>query len=282
MAFESRLPAGCVVITESNWRDYAQPVAADEGQGERTSESGYVRRDYGEDPVGSGYGARPFPSELLIPENEWKERIEERERKGLRLIDRLEASGVFKLDQSPSWYCWCYATIHGVMAANIAQNEPPRMLTPESVAGPIMNYHKKGGWCSKALAYIAKNGVSDVTAWPWESHAQANKKQYFEGSRDNASKTIVNEWWDGLNREEKASCLLRDIPVPDCYDYEGHATCSMELIYKDGAFGVIDVDSYFKRNGNRFHARARMGRKAWGTDAIGIRSVSPNSLPATN
>jgi hypothetical protein len=270
MAFKSILPAGCLVVTDDNWRDFVQPM-----RGDGVSESGYRERDLSEDPLFSAVGAKRFPKELLIPENEWKERIEERQRKGLRLVDRLEKSGVFRLNQSPSWYCWCYATTHGVMAAMIAQNEPPRMLSPESVAGPIMNYRKQGGWCSKALAYIVKNGIADTTAWPWESHRQANNRKYFEGSRENAALTKVPEFWDGLNREEKMSCLLRDIPVPDCYNYEGHATCSVEPIYDGREFGVIDIDSYFR---GKFHARARMGRRAWGTDAVGIRVVSPNSL----
>jgi hypothetical protein len=272
MGFQSALPVGCPITTE---QELNAPVRGLDSNG--VSESGYIPRDYGEDPVFSGFGARKFPRELLIPEDEWKERIEERERKGMRLVDRLEKSGVFKLNQSPSWYCWCYATIHGVMGANIGQNEPPRMLVPESVAGPIMNYRKQGGWCSKALAYIAEHGVADTSVWPWTSHSQANKRQYFEGSRENARLTIVGEWYDDLNREEKASCLLMGIPVPDCYNYEGHATCSVELIYRDGTFGVIDIDSYYR---TQFHARARMGSRAWGSDAVAIRSVTPNSLGA--
>lgn len=273
MSFNSSLPAGCMVVTEDNWRDFAKPMR-DHG----VSESGYMRRDFGADPYFSDPAAKQFPRDLLIPEVEWKERVEERERKGLRLIDRCERSGVFRLDQSPSWYCWCYSTFHGVMAAEIAANEPARMLVPESVAGPVMKYKKKGGWCTLALKGINEYGCADTTAWPWESHSQANDPRYFANSRDNAKQTKVPEWWDNLTREEKASCLLRDIPVPDCYDYEGHATCSIELIYRDGQFGVIDIDSYFRRNGNRFHSRARMGSRAWGSDAVGIRVVTPNQL----
>jgi hypothetical protein len=274
MPFESSLPAGCQIVTEKNWRQFAKPMNAD-----GTSESGYIERDYTVSPLFGGAGS-PFPRELLIPESDWKEIIEERERKKMRLIDRCEASGVFTLDQDPSWYCWTYATTHGVMAAAISQNETPRTLCPESVAGPIMRYKKQGGWTSLSLEYIVKNGIADTTAWPWESHRQANDPKYFEGSRANAAQTKVPEFWDGMNREQKASALLRGIPVPDCYNYEGHATCSVELIWKDGQFGVIDIDSYYRRMGNKFHARARMGSRAWGSDAVGIRMVTPNLLGA--
>ena len=274
MAFSSSLPAGCLVVDENNWRQFIKPVGAD-----GVSESGYVPREYGADPIGSGYASRPFPDELLIPRSDWKDIIEARERNGERLIDRCEKSGVFTLDQNPSFYCWCYSTIHGVMTQMIAQNEPPRTLVPESVAGPIMNYRKQGGYCSLALAYIAEHGVADTSAWPWTSHAQANKRQYFEPSRANAALTIVPEWYDLENFDQKMSALLRGMSCPSCYDYEGHATNSVEPIYRDGQFGVIDIDSYYHRNGDRFHARARMGSKAHSSDTVAIRLVTPNSLP---
>jgi hypothetical protein len=274
MGFESTLPAGCLVVTEGNFSDYKVPVR------DGISESGYIPRDWQAEPLCFGFGSRRMPQELIIPREVRKEMIEERERNGKRLIDRLQKSGVFKLDQSPSWYCWCYAATHGVMSTNISQNEPPRMLVPESVAGPIMNYRKQGGWPSKAVAYMAEHGIADASAWPWESHSQANKRSYFDPSRTNAGLTKVDEWWDIETWDEKASALLLGFACPDGYNYEGHATCSVELIWRDGQEGCIDIDSYFKRNGNKFHARARMGRKAMGDGPTAIRSITPNSLGA--
>jgi hypothetical protein len=275
MAFESTLPDGCLVTDEDNWRDFAVPMNAD-----GTSETGFIPRDYDVQPLGSIIGSRRMPKELIIPREVRIEMAEERERKGARLIDRLEKSGVFKLDQSPSWYCWCYAATHGVMGQIISQNEPARMLVPESVAGPIMNYRKQGGWASMAVKYMVEHGIADTSTWPWESHGQANSSRYFSGSRENASLTKVTEVWDLQNWDEKASCLLLGFCVPDGYNYEGHATCSVEYIYRNGQEGCIDIDSYFKRVGNKFHARARMGSRAMGGDAIAIRSVTPNMLGA--
>ena len=280
MAFSSTLPAGCLIVDENNWRQFAKVNAGADDEGNPVSESGYIERNYAVNPLGVGYAARKFPKELLLSDEDCREIIEEREKRGTRLIDRCEKSGVFTLDQSPSWYCWTYSTVHGVMAAEISQNESPRTLSPESVAGPIMNYRKKGGWCSKALAYIAEHGVADTTAWPWESHKQANSSKYFDGSRANAAQTIVTEWWDLETWDEKKSALARGYPCPSCYNYEGHATSSTELIWRDGQFGVIDIDSYFERNGNRFHARARMGSRAHSQDTVAIRSVTPNMLGA--
>jgi hypothetical protein len=271
MAFNSTLPRGCEIVTDKNYTDFKRPMRRG------VSETGYIERDFDEHPIGSFAGSRRMPKELIIPREVRREMVEERERKGLRLIDRLEKSKVFRLNQSPSWYCWCYAAVNGVMGQLIAQNEPARMLVPESVAGPIKNYRKQGGWSPEAIAYMVKHGVADRSAWPWTSHTQANKRQYFEPSRANAALTKVDEFWDLETWDEKASCLLLDHMCPDGYSYEGHATCSAELIWKNGQEGCIDIDSY-SRNGS-FHARARMGGRAMGHDPVAIRSVTPNSLP---
>src|SRR5688572_30466617 len=118
MAFNSTLPNGCDVVTEVNFRDFAFKIR------KGVSESGYIPRDYAEQPLGSIVGSRRMPQELIIPREVRIEMAEERERKGLRLDRRLERSGVFRLDQDPSWYCWCYAATHGVMGQIISQNEP--------------------------------------------------------------------------------------------------------------------------------------------------------------
>jgi hypothetical protein len=275
MAFNSTLPAGCLIVTDDNYSDFAVPVR------NGVSETGYIPRDYSEQPLGALIGGRRFPKELIIPREVRREMVEERERKGARLFDRLEKSGIFTLDQDPSWYCWCYAATHGVMSTNVSQNEVLRTLCPESVAGPIMNYRKQGGWPTRALEYMVDNGIADTNGWPWESHRQANDRKYYDGSRENAGLTKVSELWDCETWDEKASCLLLGFAVPDGYNYEGHATCSVELIIRDGQEGCIDIDSYFRRNGRKFHARARMGGKAMGSGPTAVRSVTPNQLPAT-
>jgi hypothetical protein len=274
MAFVSSLPNGTVIINSRNWSDHARPMGVT-----GVSTSGYMRRDRREHPTASAVGARRMPRELLIPREEWKERIEERERKGLRLYERLRAARVRWLNQSPSWYCWCYAVTHMCMAKLIAQNEPYRTLSPESVAGPIKNYRKQGGWGSQALAYIIKNGIADTNAWPWESHKQANNRRYFDGSRENAALTKADESWDLETLEEKVSCLLRDIPVASGYSHMGHEMCSIEPVWVNGQIGCIDLDSY-ARNG-QFNTKTLVGRKMVGNDMVCVRSITPNSLPGT-
>lgn len=276
MGYQSSIPVGAKIVTETNWRDFVKPLA-----GDGVSESGLIIRDYDQVPVGSQGRVGRMPANMLIPRVEWAERIEEQERKGLRLIDRCESTGLFRLNQSPSWYCWTYAAVIAAMARLVQQNETPRLLTPESVAGPIMNYRKQGGWCSLALDYMMEHGIADANAWPWQSHSQANKRQYFEPSRDNAAQTKVLEAWDIQTFEEKMSCLIRGIPLGSCYNREGHARASISPYYDGRNFGCIDNDSY-STSSDPYDTQVRVGNAAVSQDTVAIVSVSPNSLPATN
>lgn len=275
MSFVSTLPQGTIEITDKNFQDYSMPVAYIDEHGGRVSDSGYISRDFEEQPRGSVPEIIPFPDELLIPRDEWKERIEEKERKKQRLTDKCLAAGDIWLNQKPSWYCWCYCVVQGTMAALIEQGDPARRLVPESVAGPIMGYRKKGSWPSKAVEYAARHGIADDTAWMWESHSQANSSRYFQGSRENASLTKPHKWCDVVTFEQKASLLLRNAPIPSGYGWMGHAMCSADLvIMSNGAFGCLDIDSYARHG--RFNTQAIQEDKADGEDMIGLLSITPS------
>jgi hypothetical protein len=222
-----------------------------------------------------------MPQHLVYDMKTIKEMIVEREAKGLMLEPRLRKMPSLWLNQDPSWYCWCYAVVHGCMCRLVIQNEPFRRLVPESVAGPIKNYQKQGGLGYQAADYIRKNGVADASAWPWTSHTQANKRSYFEPSRENAALTKITEdgWWDLETIEEKASCLLRNIIVACGYNDMGHEMLSVDPILKNGEVGSLELDSYAK-NG-KYNTRTRVGRDFYGEDMIAIHSITPNSLPAT-
>ena len=283
--FVSRLPEGTRVVTEKNLGRHNK-LWHKLRDGTLVSQTGLVVRNYVTRPIACAARSRRMPPELLVPRDEWIPRIEERQRKKERLIDRLLDTFItFRgqrvclfalLNQSPSWYCWCYAMTTALMASRVAENEAPRLLIPESVAGPIMRYRKQGGYCTLAWNYMAQHGVADAEAWPWERHAQANSSRYFEPSRANAALTKPFEGWDLETFDEKMSCLLRDIPTGSCYDREGHARASVDAIYRNGQFGIIDIDSYPR--GGQVDLVARMGRAAHSQDTVACRATSPNSL----
>lgn len=268
--FVSELPKGTVVIDDSNASQFKKRYNS-----HGVSESGYVPRDLKAFPVGSMPFTAKFPKELYIPREQWKERIEEKQRKKTRLSDLCTASPVKWLNQSPSWYCWCYAVVHAVMVTRIVQNEPYRALVPESVAGPIKNYRKQGGWGSQALKYIAEHGVADETVWPRIKHADANTPKYFEGSRTNAAETKIDEWWDLSNDfDAKASLMLRNFPVPSGYNFMGHEMCSIDLVVlKNGGFGCMDLDSY-AQNG-KYNTQVLSERQGRGEDMVAPITITP-------
>lgn len=271
MSFRSDLPAETVLITEHNWDQYTLPEA-DIVDGQSVSCSGFVEKPEGMAGVGAA-----FPDELRIPRNEWREKIEQLENTGSRLSDLCTRAGAIWLNQNPSWYCWCYCVVHAVMALEAKQNEEPRRLVPESVAGPIMGYRKKGGWPDKAVEYVIEHGIADTTAWPWENHRQANSRQYFDRSRDNAALTKITEWVDVRGFDELASCLLHRIPVPVGLGWMGHAMCAIDLVVMpSGEYGVVYLDSYAKRG--KYNTKTITESKAVGGNMIAPIAISPNRL----
>lgn len=276
MSFRSDV-TNSVVIDDRNWRDHIKPDEQFDGAS-YTSASGYIEMP--EDEVTCG---TTFPDELLIPRDEWKERIEEKERTKSRMSDHCRAAGNIWLNQSPSWYCWCYCVVQAVMAVEIIQGEAPRRLSPESVAGPIMRYRKRGGWPDVAIRYAMEHGIADANAWPWENHNQANNSKYFDGSRENAAQTKVDETVDVLNFDQMMSCVLQPtpIPVPVGLPWMRHAMWAMDgVIMPRGEYGIANMDSYARKG--MFNTQTITESKATGRNMMAILSVTPNQLGPTS
>lgn len=262
------------IITADNWEQFRRPQLEIDGQ--LVSDTGYIARDLKANPVGSKYYTKPFPKELLIPRSEWSAIIKAKAEAKARLSDLCTASQVRWLNQSPSWYCWCYAVVQAMLIVNITQNNPLKQLVPESVAGPIMNFRKRGGNGSDALKWIVEHGCCDTSVWPWENHRQANQRKYWtDAAKANAKKNIIPEWYDLRTFEEKASLLLRNIPVPSGYWWMGHEMCSIDLIeIEPGYFGCLDLDSY-ARSG-KYNTQALDEEKGRGDDMVAPLVVTPN------
>lgn len=270
MAFKSTINPSSPFADDANWRDHVKPPQNNDGPN-------YIPRDWDAQPLGSIPGTSEFPKELLIPRVEWKERIEEKERTKTQLSDILKASPVKWLIQKSPWihtnYCWAYGVVHGIMAHRVVQNQPYRRLSPTSVAAPIKNYRNQGGWGSQALEFIIKYGVAAEEFWPQNRIDQ----QYFEPSRENAALHKVTEWWDlrSRNFDEKASCLLANMPVPSGYSWMGHEMCSCDLIVlKNGGFGCRDLNSY--SSDGTFDEYILTESRGAADDAVVPRTVTPS------
>lgn len=277
-----------LVVDDRNWRDHVQPP-----QGPLEDGPGFLLRDFEAEPLGSFEGSNTFPRELLIPREEWRERIEEMERTKTRLSDMLSFAPNEWLNQSPTNYCWCYAVVHGVMIIRFTAGLPWERLSPFSVAAPIKQYRNVGGWGSQALAYIVQHGVANEKFWPGETpemnssqrqsanmNAIRNGRQYFESSRADAATKKITGFYDlrSRNFEEKMSCLLRRIPVPSGYNWMGHEMCSIDpIIMPNGGFGCLDMDHY--GTGGRYNKRAMSESRGTADDQV-APYLSPPQLAA--
>ncbi len=259
---------------------YVKPIDPNTG----ASVSGYKPRNYGAVPQGSIVGTSPFPRELLIPREQWKERIEEKQRKGIRGVDLIRKMNGKWLNQSPSNYCWFFATCHAVMILRGYMGLPFVRLNPFIDGCIIDGGANRGGWGTEGLEHFINTGcASDAfssVGWGQSGQDSSNNqairsyRQYVEASRDDAAKHKVTEWWDLTPRslDEKVSCLLQDPPIPvsSGYNYEGHQTVSVDAIWTpETGYGVTDMDSY-TRDGSP-HLRNRSERRAAGDDQVAPR-----------
>lgn len=217
---------------------------------------------------------KPFPQSLIIPREEWADRLAEMQAKQTLMSDILnrytEKYNVKWLNQNPTNYCWCYAVVHAVMILRIWQNEPYKRLAPASAAAIIKNFQNVGGWGSQALDHIAEYGVADEEHWPQPTAMDAIRygRQYVESSRANALEHRITEWWDIKTLDEKMSCLFRYIPVPCGYLHMGHEMCSIDPHWtQSGGWGSLDLDSYARSSG-KYNSQILLGKKAVGDDMV--------------
>lgn len=264
--------------------------------GVEQSTSGYIPRDYGNQPLGSITATSGFPQELLLDEKQIKERIEELERTKTDIVSLLQAAcnqSVNKficLNQNPTNYCWCYAVTHAVMIARLLANEPFVRLSPYSVACIVKNFSNIGGWGGEANEQMVKEGVADEKYWPMEKPGESNRstanmnairngRQYLAGSRANAAFHKVTEFWElkPNNAIEKLSVLCIPLPVASGYNQIGHERCSIKAtILPNGAFGAIDLDSYTDDGGPDLKSYSMNGLRA--NDAVVPRVITPSEV----
>jgi len=213
----------------------------------------------------------PFPSELLIPENEWQARIEEMEQRKSRIGDILDLAGVPVLNQKNTNYCWAFAPAMCLMATRAVQNQPMIVLSPASVAGPITRYRNVGGYGGDSLQYIIDNGIVPESMWP----QTAIDRQYdTPESRAARAGYKATEWWSlrPRNKQEQISCLLRRIPISTGLNYWAHQVCDINAVWLNGQIGVEFVNSWDITWGNRGRA-IRQGSKMLGDDMTCIRQA---------
>lgn len=192
---------------------------------------------------GEGVGDQ-MPADWLIPEVEWKERIQEREAKGWTNRALCELVGIEPLNQNGTNYCWANGVIQCMQIIRAQSGDPHRPLSPASVAAPIKGFRNVGGWGDQALDFIRANGCNYQDDWP----ANAIEKRYYtDANRQKAKANVVTEWIDirPKNMAEQISLLLHGIPYAAARMKWSHLTCDVDAtISKKGQVVPMTFNSW--------------------------------------
>lgn len=254
MGFISRIDPNELVIGAAEAEAFAQknPFRAD-----------WMERPADDPGFGSAY------SGVNIPRVEWDERIEELERKKMRLSDLVRAKGRVSRNQSRTNYCWAFGAVAAVEAKSLVQGFPYVSLSPASVAAPIKGYRNVGGWSTQAIQYIAENGIVPTELWP---DTAIDRKYDNPASREARKHHVVEEWWElgRRNFDQLASCLLSLQPVAVGFNWWGHAVCALDLLKTgDRRYGIRIANSHNDKD----YIILKDGREI-PDDAVGPRVVT--------
>lgn len=249
--FVSALRPGERVYDDSNFGSLlAQDIPAGQSRG-------LVPRDWRSAPHGEAWlGASKFPKHLVIPRNEWDQRIAEMESTKSRLSDLILEIGLECKDQNGTNFCWINAPTHCVEIMLCLQNQKREdgsliVLSPASIGCIIKNFRNQGGWGQEGLDKIIERGLCDVRDWPPNA---IDRKFNTEAAWQIAKRYRVTEWWDLTPRsfDEKMSCHFMRIPTADGYNWWSHEVTGYDPVkVRPGVYGARERNSWAMSYGDK-------------------------------
>ena len=243
-----------------------------------TYESGWIPRNYDEDPVGSCAAAY---SGERVSMDDWPDLIDYQSRNVCSAWHVHKYNRVPVLNQGRFKYCWAYAVIAGVMNRYAFQglNNPVDELSATAVAAQGKNYRNVGGHCSQAIAYAEKYGIPEAKYWPNNS----KDKSY---ARDDEVKRSAKET-NGVEYEDCgddfvaaiSAMLTTNLPVAFAIPRWRHAVLGLRLYCKNprrprslGSYRLDFVNSYGNKHGQAGYGHI-VGDTMLGQEHIVIKSV---------
>lgn len=228
-----------VVITDSNWRQYAaaaapgyhdsdfppQPILAPMLQGSR----GYMGWNH-PDRRREFRGSRPLTQ--LVPRSEWTARLQAGQ--GSFLSDLVKQRGIKALNQDGLSFCWAYGSTRAAQLWRILGGKPWLDLSPESVAGPCTKWRNQGGYASEAFDQMEHYGACQTSFMdrPWS----LQPRKWKPGWQQDALQHELPDWYelDGSDEsgifDEVVSLLLNRVPVAAGLGWWGHLVCFIDAI----------------------------------------------------
>lgn len=234
------------------------------------------------DVVGYGRGLLPKQADdsgpfkggfdiQLIPESEWKERIEEREAK--KATNRLfyDWAGIACKNQKSTNYCWIFAATTAVEHLHALKTSEAVELSPASAGSKITGFRNVGGWSTRGVRYIAENGVVPTSLWP----DTAIDRDYDKAESWEAAKRFrVTEWMelDEGNFPQVVTCMLLRIPLAVGYSWWSHAIVAVDVVIQDGEVCLLCRNSWGSDYGDNGYFVLK-GKKKIPDDAVAPRSM---------
>jgi hypothetical protein len=207
-----------------------------------------------------------FPTKLVIPRNEWKDKIDERKESGYSLQNFFD----YVYNQNPesscvyNAACRCYAIRYAVLYG------PKYMVIPSPMSGynQVARSRNSGSYVWGAMEHLIEVGVlpSDKYQSIFKHTLHENTpftRRMPDGWEETAKNFRVAEdgWYSINSKEEFASALLHDMPI--CHGRRGHSICAEDLVRDGNKFYVSYCDSYSKSHGK--NGRLLDSERNWST-----------------
>lgn len=173
----------------------------------------------------------------IIPEAEWKPRIQAMTERGLFIGQRWKSDPNADF-QNGYGFCWAYSLAQAVMAVRACEGQPFVQLSPESLA-ELVGYQNRGYYLDRALQYAASRGIASRATVPQHKIKESQWSPDYKEDRQNY---IPTEWWDlgGKNVwDETITALLMGYGCYVGYDWWSHAVFLDGL--RIGSNGKIEV-----------------------------------------
>ena len=207
----------------------------------------------------------------LVPESEWKERIEEREANKSTLKDFSIEAGLPCKDQASTNYCWINAPTHCVEVVNLLTTGEVASLSPASAGARIKGFRNVGGWGSQGLEWMRVNGVNRTKDWPDNA---INRSYDTPENRERAKEFVVIEYYILNSLAERVSCLFANIPIADGYNWWSHEVTGVDPVWVNGKVAIRTRNSWGMSYGDRGFFVLE-GSKMMADDSVAIVSLMP-------